>query len=124
MQHVTKDILTTKEATKGSGVFDHELRALCTAMLKSLRTLRKFSGGPSLSKTGICSRQDAKNAKFGSCHFDRREKSFLVASDSLGMTGLSPSLCGPLDVAQDMLCAFARDIPSFGCGSAALGDSW
>jgi hypothetical protein len=37
------------------------------------------------------------------------------------MTGLSPSLCGPFDVAQDMLCAFARDIPSFGCGSAALG---
>jgi hypothetical protein len=28
---------------------------------------------------------------------------------------------GPFDVAQDMLCAFARDIPSFGCGSAALG---
>jgi len=53
MQHVTKDILTTKEATKGSGVFDHELRALCTAMLKSLRTLRKFFGGPSLSKRGF-----------------------------------------------------------------------
>jgi hypothetical protein len=40
-------------------------------MLKSLRTLRKFSGDPWLSKTGICSRQaclersrkDAKNAK-------------------------------------------------------------
>jgi hypothetical protein len=28
---------------------------------------------------------------------------------------------GPFDVAQDMLCAFAGDIPSFGCGSAALG---
>jgi hypothetical protein len=28
--------------------------------------LRKFSGGPWLSKTGICSRQDAKNAKSGS----------------------------------------------------------
>ena len=44
-----------------------------------------------------------KNAKFGSCHFDRREKSFLVPSDSLGMTGLSPSLGAP--------CTFARDIP-------------
>jgi hypothetical protein len=32
-------------------------------MLKSLRTLRKLSGDPWLSKTGICSRQDAKNAK-------------------------------------------------------------
>ena len=30
-------------------------------------------------------------------------------------------LCGPFDVAQDMLCAFARDISAFGCGSAALG---
>ena len=27
------------------------------------------------------------------------------------MTGLSPSLCGPFDVAQDMLCVFAGDIP-------------
>jgi hypothetical protein len=27
----------------------------------------------------------------------------------------------PFDFAQDMLCAFARDIPTFGCGSAALG---
>src|SRR6266568_9314931 len=32
-------------------------------------------------------------------------------------------LCGPFDVAQDMLCAFARDIPSFGCGFAALSSS-
>jgi len=41
-------------------------------------------------KNGICSRQDAKNAKSGS----------LIS-------------CG--------LCAFAGDIPTFGCGSAALG---
>ena len=33
---------------------------------------------------------------------------FLVPSDSLGMTDLSPSLCG--------LCASAGDIPIFGCG--------
>ena len=32
-------------------------------MLKSVRTLRELSGGPRLSKTGISSRQDAKNAK-------------------------------------------------------------
>ena len=31
--------------------------------------MRKFSGGPWLSKTGICSRQDAKNAKSGSLNF-------------------------------------------------------
>ena len=44
------------------------------------------------------SRKDAKNAKFR-VHF---------------------FLCGPFDVAQDMLCAFARNIPMFGCGSGAL----
>ena len=34
---------------------------------------------------------------------------------------------GPFDSAQDMLCAFARDIPTFGCDSAALalcGNLW
>jgi len=30
-------------------------------------------------------------------------------------------LCGPFDFAQDMLCAFARDISAFRCGFAALG---
>jgi hypothetical protein len=35
-------------------------------MLKSVRTLRELSGGPRPSKTGISSRQDAKNAKSGS----------------------------------------------------------
>jgi hypothetical protein len=34
-------------------------------MLKSFRSLRKFSGG-AFFKTVIASRQDAKNAKFGS----------------------------------------------------------
>jgi hypothetical protein len=38
-------------------------------MLKNLCSLRKFSGGPWLSKTGICSRQDAKNAKSRSLIF-------------------------------------------------------
>jgi hypothetical protein len=42
-------------------------------------------------RLGLFSRQDAKNAKFGKHLF----------------------LCG--------LCAFARDIPIFGCGFAALG---
>jgi hypothetical protein len=42
------------------------------------------------------------------CHFDRREKSFLDPSHSLGMTGLGPSPLRPwrpFDIAQDMLCA-------------------
>ena len=34
------------------------------------------------------------------CHFDRREKSFLDPSQTLGMTGLGPSL--------GVLCVFAR----------------
>ena len=65
------------------------------------------------TKTRICSRQDAKNAKSGSCHFDRREKSFLVPSDSLGMTGLSPSLCGslaPLRTWSVRLCGSDSDL--------------
>jgi hypothetical protein len=35
--------------------------------------------------------------------------------------GVEMTKRGPFDVAQDMLCAFAGDMPSFGCGSAALG---
>src|SRR3990172_13411551 len=50
---------------------------------------------------GYSSRQGAKNAKKDPCHFDRREKSFLDPSRSLGMTGLGPS---PL-----RLCVLARD---------------
>jgi hypothetical protein len=64
------------------------IKRLFIATLKNFRGFRKFSGGPWLSKAGICSRQDAKNAKSGSLIF---------------------------------FAAFARDIPSFGCGSAALG---
>ena len=64
-----------------------ELCELCTTMVKSFRSLRKLSSVA--IETGICSRQDAKHAKYGS----------LILCD---------------------LCAFARDIPSFGCGVAAL----
>ena len=38
------------------------------------------------------SRQDAKAQSDTRCHFDRREKSFLDPSHSLGMTDLGPSL--------------------------------
>jgi hypothetical protein len=50
-------------------------------MVESFRGVRKLSSVA--IETGICSRQDAKHAKFGSL----------------------------------ILCAFARDIPSFGCGA-------
>ena len=36
-------------------------RALRITIVESFRSLRKFSGGPWLSKTGICSRPDAKS---------------------------------------------------------------
>jgi len=66
-------------------------------MFQSFRGLRKFYRRflPFSNKRfGLFSRQDAKNAKFGKHFF----------------------LCG--------LCAFARDIPIFGCGFAALGSLW
>ena len=66
-------------------------------MLESFRGLRKFYRRflPfSNKRVGLFSRQDAKNAKFGKHLF----------------------LCG--------LCAFARDIPIFDCGFAALGALW
>jgi hypothetical protein len=66
-------------------------------MLISFRGLRKFSGGPWLSKIGI------------SC-----------AKTPRTPTPEVQFFCGSFDAAQDMLCAFARDIPSFGCGVAAL----
>jgi hypothetical protein len=66
----------------------------------SPRTLNSLKGGSVSDFT----RQDAKNAF---CHFDRREKSLLDPSQSLGMTGLGPvtwRALRPFDVAQDMLC--------------------
>ena len=70
------------------------LCTFCTTMPESFRGLREFYRRflPfSNKRVGLFSRQDAKNAKFGKHFF----------------------LCG--------LCAFARDIPIFGCGFAALG---
>jgi hypothetical protein len=45
------------------------IRTLRITIVESFRGLRKLSGGPWLPKTGICSCQDAKNAKFGSLIF-------------------------------------------------------
>ena len=67
-------------------------------MVESFPNLRKFSIESGYSNRGIDSRQGAKHAKFGS----------LILCDLFGF-------------AQDMLCVFERDIPSFGCGFAALG---
>jgi hypothetical protein len=67
---------------------------LCTTIVESFRRLRKFYRRflPFSNKNlGSFSRQDAKHAKFGKYFF----------------------LCG--------LGVFARDIPSLGCGVAALG---
>src|SRR5688572_19929325 len=46
------------------------------------------------SKVGVSPRRDAKAAKNACRHFERREKSFLDPSHSLGMTRLGVSLCG------------------------------
>jgi uncharacterized ferredoxin-like protein len=51
-----------------------------------------------------------ERAKSAPCHFDRREKSFLDPSHSLGMMDRGLLLGVPFDVAQDMLCVFARVI--------------
>jgi hypothetical protein len=45
----------------------------------------------------------------------RRKKIFLRI-----LLTIFSDLSGPFDVAQDMLGVFAGDIPSFGCGGAAL----
>jgi hypothetical protein len=45
-----------------------------------------------LSKFNLFSRQDAKAQRSALCHFDRREKSFLDPSRSLGMMGFGSSL--------------------------------
>jgi len=55
---------------------------------------------------GIVSRKDAKHAKFGENDLNYTEGRF---------SKLFSELCG--------LCAFARDIPNFASGSAALGTS-
>src|SRR3989304_6829362 len=49
--------------------------------------------------------QRRKGAKEEHCHFERREKSFLDPSRSLGMTGLGPSTW--------RLCVFAGELPKF-----------
>jgi hypothetical protein len=63
-------------------------------MAQSFRVLRKFCSGPQPLKTRICSRQDAKNAKFG-----------------IGFPFAT-------------FASLREIFPTFGCGFAALGPSW
>ena len=84
-----------------------------TNMFVITRSLGKFSGGRRLSDSDVPRAKTQRRQVRIRCHFDRREKSFLDPSHSLGMTGIGPS---PL-----RLCAFAGDNPAFGCGSAVLG---
>jgi len=49
-----------KAAKKAYCHFDRREKSFFIAMCERFRGLRKFSGAPWLSKTGICSRQDAK----------------------------------------------------------------
>ena len=84
---------TTKEGTKSTKFKNENVQSFVTFVLLYLKVFAAYANlwRPSLLKTRICSRQDAKNAKFGSKIF----------------------LCG--------LCVLARDILTFGCGIAALG---
>jgi hypothetical protein len=50
---------------------------------------RDVPRGRAAAKTQSISRKGAKAAKKSYCHFDRREKSFLDPSHSLGLTGLA-----------------------------------
>jgi len=76
------------------------------------------------------SRQGAKHAKKNKLEI--RNPKFETVSNDRKSESSKQSRFGfrilfhwrPFDVAQDMLGAFARDIPSFSCGSAARGPSW
>src|SRR3989304_1346289 len=63
-------------------------------MSPTISSLRLFityiQRGSAAIETRNISRKDAKAAKEKRCHFERREKSFLDPSHSLGMTGLGP----------------------------------
>jgi len=67
---------------------------------------REFSVDLECSNTGIDSRQRAKYAKFGIERLIILQTILFIFSD----------LCG--------LGVFAGDIPSFGCGFAAIGFLW
>jgi hypothetical protein len=76
--------------------------SLCIVIVERFRGGRKFSVDLECSNTRIDSRQGAKYAKFGTERLIILQTILFIFSD----------LCG--------LGVFAGDIPSFGCGSAAL----
>ena len=81
--------------------------ALCTTMLKCLRRSRKFCVDLECSNTGLTPAKAQSTPSFGTERLIILQTILFIFSD----------LCGPFDVAQDMLGVFAGDIPSFGCGS-------
>ena len=79
-----------------------------------MSSLRKFSGDRRLSDSDMPPAKAQRRQVRKRCHFDRREKSFLDPSHSLGMTGMGSS---PL-----RLGAFAGDNSAFGCGCSPTGE--
>jgi hypothetical protein len=65
------DSLVAGSAALGSLRLDFSYFVIFVTLSKSFLQSRKLSGGPWLSKTGSCSRQDAKNAKSGKLNFLR-----------------------------------------------------
>ena len=88
--------------TKDSNNSDSELRALRTTIPQSLRGLRKFAGNEN-SRIQKFIPPRRKGAKFGGGRAIFIRFIFTIFSDLWGLGGL------------------AGDIPSFGCGCAALG---
>ena len=84
-----------------------------TNMFVIMSSLRKFSGDRRLSDSDMPPAKAQRRQVRKRCHFDRREKSFLDPSHSLGMTGMGSS---PL-----RLGAFAGDNSAFGCGCSPTG---
>ena len=98
LYRMTKNFLTTKRAkdTKVSGISCLKPRGLRTTIRDNFRGLRKFLGIRTSSDSDMPRAKRAKDAKFGDIYF------LFFATFAF----------------------FARDIPNFGCGSAALGPSW
>ena len=83
-------------------------------MFVIMSSLRKFSGDRRLSDSDMPPAKAQRRQVRKRCHFDRREKSFLDPSHSLGMTGMGSS---PL-----RLGAFAGDSSAFGCAVRQQGE--
>jgi hypothetical protein len=85
-----------------------------TNMFVVMSSMRKFSGDRRLSDSDMPPAKAQRRQVRKKCHFDRREKSFLDPSYSLGLMGMGSSPLG--------LCAFAGDNSAFGCGCSPTGE--